>query len=49
MEGTPAEIFAQADRLRALGLDVPAVTAVVNRLVDGGGLAVRLIYHRSTR
>ena len=36
MQGSPFTIFAQADRLRALGLDVPAVTAVVNRLVDAG-------------
>ncbi len=36
MQGSPSTIFAQADRLRALGLDVPAVTAVVNRLVDAG-------------
>jgi energy-coupling factor transporter ATPase len=36
MEGSPSEIFAQADRLRELGLDVPAVTSVVNRLIDAG-------------
>lgn len=36
MQGSPSTIFARANRLRELGLDVPAVTAVVNRLVEAG-------------
>jgi ABC-type multidrug transport system ATPase subunit len=36
MEGTPAAIFAQSTQLRALGLDVPAPTAVVEALVAAG-------------
>ena len=32
MEGPPAVIFGQADRLRSLGLDVPDVTAVIEAL-----------------
>ena len=32
MEGAPAVIFGQADRLRSLGLDVPDVTAVIQAL-----------------
>lgn len=32
MDGTPAEIFARADRLRQLGLDLPPVTQLAERL-----------------
>jgi energy-coupling factor transporter ATPase len=36
MEGAPAAIFGQAGALRALGLDVPDVTVVVDDLVAAG-------------
>jgi energy-coupling factor transport system ATP-binding protein len=36
MEGTPAAIFAEGARLRELGLDVPAPTALVEALVAAG-------------
>ncbi len=32
LQGTPGEIFGQPDKLHALGLDVPDVTAVINEL-----------------
>src|SRR6266487_1878201 len=32
MDGTPAEVFARADELRAVGLDVPMVTRLSQRL-----------------
>ncbi len=32
MDGTPAEVFARADELRAVGLDVPMVTRLSHRL-----------------
>jgi energy-coupling factor transport system ATP-binding protein len=35
-EGTPAEIFGQAGRLRELGLGAPAVTEVIDRLASAG-------------
>jgi hypothetical protein len=36
MAGAPAAIFGQAGALRALGLDVPDVTVVVDELVAAG-------------
>ncbi|MGH2498672.1 MAG: energy-coupling factor transporter ATPase [Candidatus Limnocylindria bacterium] len=36
LEGTPREIFAQGDRLRALELDVPQVTQIAERLRERG-------------
>ncbi len=33
MAGNPAQVFGQPDQLRALGLDVPAITAVMDALV----------------
>jgi energy-coupling factor transport system ATP-binding protein len=39
MAGTPAEIFADSEPLRRLGLDVPAPTAVIEALVDAGLLS----------
>ena len=36
MEGTPSAIFADSGRLRELGLDVPAPTAVVEEIVTAG-------------
>lgn len=36
MEGTPADIFAQGDALRDLGLAVPAVTRIAMRLAELG-------------
>jgi energy-coupling factor transport system ATP-binding protein len=38
LEGTPAEVFAQAAQLRQLGLGVPAVTEVMERLANAGVL-----------
>lgn len=38
LDGTPGEIFAQAKQLRELGLDVPAVTAVIDALAGEGVL-----------
>ena len=32
MDGTPSQIFRQASDLRRLGLDVPAVTMLIDRL-----------------
>ncbi|NCB73820.1 MAG: energy-coupling factor transporter ATPase [Clostridia bacterium] len=32
MDGSPEEIFSQADRLRTIGLDVPVVTDIASRL-----------------
>ena len=32
LEGTPREVFAQTERLRALGLDVPPITELAQRL-----------------
>jgi energy-coupling factor transporter ATPase len=32
LDGTPREVFSQADRLRGLGLDVPPVSALAERL-----------------
>ncbi|MDY3832118.1 MAG: energy-coupling factor transporter ATPase, partial [Candidatus Ventricola sp.] len=34
--GTPAEVFAQAERLRAIGLTVPEVTSLFLRLRELG-------------
>lgn len=39
MDGPPAAIFGQAEKLRALHLDVPPVTEVMNRLRDAGTLS----------
>jgi energy-coupling factor transporter ATPase len=36
LEGTPAQVFGQAARLRELGLGAPPVTEVMERLVDAG-------------
>ena len=36
MDGTPAEVFAQAEALRAIGLNVPAATEVCRRLYEAG-------------
>ena len=36
MDGTPREIFAQPERVRALGLDVPLATDLAERLRHGG-------------
>ena len=36
MDGTPKDIFSQADRLRAIGLDVPVVTDIASRLCELG-------------
>lgn len=36
MQGTPAQVFAQPDQLRQLGLDVPMATAVVEELRAAG-------------
>ncbi len=36
MDGTPREIFPQAERLRSLGLDVPETTALLLALRHGG-------------
>ncbi len=33
MAGNPAQVFGQPDQLRALGLDVPTITAVINALI----------------
>ena len=33
MAGNPARVFGQPDQLRALGLDVPTITAVINALI----------------
>ena len=40
MEGTPAQIFADAARLQALGLNVPTVTLLCNTLVNAHLLPV---------
>jgi len=34
MAGNPAQVFGQPDQLRALGLDVPTITAVINALIE---------------
>src|SRR5690606_36194611 len=39
MEGTPREIFAEADALRAIGLNVPLVTELGARLARRGVIA----------
>ncbi|MFN8490576.1 MAG: energy-coupling factor transporter ATPase [Caldilineaceae bacterium] len=45
LEGTPGEIFAQSTQLRKLGLDVPAVTALIDTLVADGVLeSVETVY-----
>ncbi|MBQ9700367.1 MAG: energy-coupling factor transporter ATPase [Lachnospiraceae bacterium] len=36
MEGTPREVFARVDEIKALGLDVPQVTDIAHRLTAGG-------------
>lgn len=36
MDGTPAEVFARADELTAVGLDVPQCTALVHALREAG-------------
>jgi energy-coupling factor transport system ATP-binding protein len=36
MDGTPREIFAQVERLKAVGLDVPQVTELAHRLRASG-------------
>jgi energy-coupling factor transport system ATP-binding protein len=36
MSGTPAEVFSQFDRLKALGLDVPQLTELARRLIKNG-------------
>ena len=36
MEGTPAEVFARAGELEAVGLDVPQVTKIAHALRDRG-------------
>lgn len=40
MQGTPAEVFSQADRLQGIGLDVPGVTAAMNALRQANLLSV---------
>lgn len=34
MAGNPAHVFGQPDQLRALGLDVPTITGVINALIE---------------
>lgn len=36
MQGTSQEIFARAEEMRALGLDIPVVTAILKRLAQEG-------------
>ena len=36
MQGTAQEIFARAEEMRALGLDIPVVTAILKRLAQEG-------------
>lgn len=36
MEGTPREVFSHVDELKALGLDVPQVTEIADRLTKNG-------------
>jgi len=36
MDGTPRDIFKEADKMKALGLDVPSVTALAHALSDRG-------------
>ena len=36
MEGTPREVFARADEIRRVGLEVPQSTALARLLADGG-------------
>ncbi|MEG1404904.1 MAG: energy-coupling factor transporter ATPase, partial [Oscillospiraceae bacterium] len=36
MDGTPKAVFSRADELRAIGLDVPAVTEIAARLLELG-------------
>ena len=36
MEGTPREVFAQAEKIQALGLDLPAVSRVLLKLKEKG-------------
>jgi energy-coupling factor transport system ATP-binding protein len=38
LEGTPGQVFAQAETLRGLGLDVPAATLLAERLAHAGVL-----------
>lgn len=38
LDGTPAEIFHHVDEIRAIGLDVPAHTAIAKALYDEAGL-----------
>ncbi|MCC6169428.1 MAG: energy-coupling factor transporter ATPase [Caldilineaceae bacterium] len=38
LEGTPGQVFAQSETLRALGLDVPAATLLAERLAQAGVL-----------
>lgn len=38
-EGTPAEVFSQGERLRSIGLDVPVVVGIRDRLVHDGVLS----------
>lgn len=42
MDGPPAAIFAQGDRLRELGLDVPVATALMEQLAAAGHLPAAL-------
>ena len=43
MDGTPTEVFARADELLAMGLDIPEVTRLFMRLQEMG-LAVNRVY-----
>lgn len=36
MDGMPCEIFSQEKKLKSIGLDIPDVTSIVNRLYDSG-------------
>ncbi len=40
LDDTPRHVFSQVDRLKAVGLDVPQVTDLVNRLRKDGGFAI---------
>lgn len=36
MDGTPKQVFAQVEKLKEIGLDVPQVTDVAHALIDAG-------------
>ena len=36
LDGTPREVFAHAERLKAIGLDIPQVTQLGNLLAEQG-------------